>query len=168
MYRVQPLGPDEDPAISPSVLSFSHTPPAPRRSLLSPSSKTVKSASTSSSPRPFVTRSLSHSASTPSLSAMAGSGKSVGPTRTMVAIALVCLCVQNSALVLSMKYTRSVLQETYLTSTAVVMMECVKFALSWLMMYRDGARTKDVMCQRPQLQLTASQHCRCPPAGLVD
>lgn len=76
---------------------------------------------------------------------MAGSGKSVGPTRTMVAIALVCLCVQNSALVLSMKYTRSVLKETYLTSTAVVLMECVKFALSWLMMYRDGARTRDVI-----------------------
>ena len=92
---------------------------------------------------------------------MASSIKSVGPTRTMVAIALVCLCVQNSALVLSMKYTRSVLKEAYLTSTAVVMMECVKFALSWVMMYRDGARTKDVMCQpSPHLLSTFSTSSR--------
>ena len=73
--------------------------------------------------------------------------KAVGPSRALVGFALVCLCLQNSALVVSMKYTRSVLKETYLTSTAVVLMECVKFALSWLMMYRDGARTKDVICQ---------------------
>ena len=74
--------------------------------------------------------------------------KSAGPTRTMVAVALVCLCVQNSALVVSMKYSRSVLKEAYLTSTAVVMMEALKFALSWLMMIREGARTKDVVCQQ--------------------
>ena len=84
--------------------------------------------------------------------------KAAGPSPTLVAVALACLCLQNSALVLSMKYTRSVLKETYLTSTAVVVMECVKFALSWAMMYTDGARTSDVVGQ------TASSTRLCAPA----
>ena len=83
--------------------------------------------------------------------------KSAGPSSSLVAVALVCLCVQNSALVLSMKYTRSVLKETYFTSTAVVVMECVKFALSWMMMYTDGAQTSDVVCQSTT-QHTTPQH----------
>ena len=75
--------------------------------------------------------------------------KPAGPSPTLVATALVCLCVQNSALVLSMKYTRSVLQEQYFTSTAVVAMECVKFVLSWaMMMHSDGAAISDVLSQQ--------------------
>ena len=90
---------------------------------------------------------------------MVASTQSVAPSRTMVATALVCLCVQNSALVLSMKYTRSVLKEAYFASTAVVMMECVKFVLSWTMMSRaDGAGTKDIVC-RPQHHSTLHQRC---------
>ena len=140
MYRVQPLAPPEpDPSPSASPITSFRTPPAPRR--------TIASGRTTPIPTPHSTsRSLSHSQSTPSFATMLPI-KSAGPSSTLVAVALVCLCVQNSALVLSMKYTRSVLKEAYLTSTAVVVMECVKFALSWAMMLRDGARTKDVMCQ---------------------
>ena len=55
-------------------------------------------------------------------------------------LALVCLCMQNSVLVLSMRYTRSVLEERYLSSSVVVMMEALKFIFSTAMCTKDGCQ----------------------------
>lgn len=53
-------------------------------------------------------------------------------------MALAALCIQNSALILSMRYSRSVLKDNYLDSTIVIIMELVKFIASTLLVIRDG------------------------------
>ena len=63
----------------------------------------------------------------------------------MVTLALVCLCVQNTALILSMRYSRSVLQETYLSSTAIVMMELFKCLVSYCVIRHEGGVQHDLM-----------------------
>jgi hypothetical protein len=45
-------------------------------------------------------------------------------------LSLITLVVQNSALVIIMKYSRSANQPRYLASTAVVMSELIKFLIS--------------------------------------
>lgn len=52
--------------------------------------------------------------------------------------ALAALCIQNSALILSMRYSRSVLHDTYLDSTIVVVMELTKLLVSTVLVMRDG------------------------------
>lgn len=64
---------------------------------------------------------------------------------TLKAIALIVLCLQNSALILSMRYSRSVLQEQYLDSIVVLMMEMTKFFISLLVIYKDGETTRHVL-----------------------
>lgn len=53
-------------------------------------------------------------------------------------MALAALCAQNSALILSMRYSRSVLHDDYLDSTIVVVMEMTKLVISTLLVMRDG------------------------------
>jgi len=53
-------------------------------------------------------------------------------------LALATLCLQNSALILSMRYSRSVLRDSYLEGTIIVIMELVKLIVSCALVMRDG------------------------------
>ena len=75
------------------------------------------------------------------------------PSRALVAFALLCLCVQNSALMLSMRYSRAVLHDSYSSASAVVMMEVVKLLASLAMCARDGGNT--------ELNYTTRRHRHC-------
>lgn len=59
--------------------------------------------------------------------------------------ALICLCLQNSALILSTRYSRSILKQSYSSSTCVVMMELMKFILSALLVLKDGNNSKHLL-----------------------
>lgn len=61
---------------------------------------------------------------------------SVSPQKKLLALGT--LCVQNSALILSMRYSRSVLHDTYMEGTIVVVMELVKLVVSCMLVMRDG------------------------------
>ena len=54
-------------------------------------------------------------------------------------VALAALCAQNSALILSMRYSRSVLHDSYLDSTIVLIMELTKLVISSALVWKDGA-----------------------------
>ena len=58
--------------------------------------------------------------------------------------ALAALCLQNSALILSMRWSRSVLHDAYLDSTIILTMELTKLCVSSLLMMRDGGRLSDI------------------------
>ena len=73
-------------------------------------------------------------------------------------LALVCLCAQNSVLVLSMRYTRSVLNEKYLSSSVVVMMEVLKFIFSYAMCAKDGGHTRSHHRIHPPHLTSSPQH----------
>jgi len=60
-------------------------------------------------------------------------------------LALAALCIQNSSLILSMRYSRSVRHDTYLDSSIIVMMEFVKFLASVLLVLRDGGQVRGLM-----------------------
>ena len=65
-------------------------------------------------------------------------------------LALIALCAQNCALVLTMKYSRAVLHETYLSSAVVVCMEMTKLVICTAVMMRDGHSINDlaIVCRR--------------------
>lgn len=65
------------------------------------------------------------------------------PTSAKLA-ALATLCLQNSALILSMRWSRSVLHDSYLDSTIILTMELTKLCVSSLLMMRDGGRLADI------------------------
>ena len=77
-------------------------------------------------------------------------------------LALVCLCMQNSVLVLSMRYTRSVLEERYLSSSVVVMMEALKFIFSTAMCTKDGCQQLTNSTPATQLQRAHTPPLSCP------
>jgi len=53
-------------------------------------------------------------------------------------LALGTLCLQNSALILSMRYSRSVLRDSYAEGSIILVMELVKFIVSCMLVLRDG------------------------------
>lgn len=65
------------------------------------------------------------------------------PTSAKLA-ALSTLCLQNSALILSMRWSRSVLHDSYLDSTIILTMELTKLLVSSMLMMRDGGRLADL------------------------
>lgn len=52
--------------------------------------------------------------------------------------ALAALCIQNCALILSMRYSRSVLKDNYYDSTIIIAMELTKLVVSTILVLRDG------------------------------
>ncbi len=64
---------------------------------------------------------------------------------TIKAVALVLLCLQNTCLITTTRYSRSVLGDTYLSSTVVVMMELCKLVTCVFLMMRDSSGSIDIL-----------------------
>jgi UDP-galactose transporter len=79
-------------------------------------------------------------------------------SRSQKIAALGTLCMQNSALILSMRYSRSVLHDSYLDGTIVMVMELVKFVVSCALVMRDGGSVQHILqvCARSRAMAVPS------------